>query len=99
MRNQHTYKRAEIVEKVADDLNLSEEQKSERIKSGRPTYIDYAQWAMTYLKQAGALRNGKRGDGRIDAVKRQNPLEINVLFVQTKNYTTGGISVCYHQEK
>ena len=57
MKNGGTYSRTDISEKVANYLKLTNEQKNERIKSGTPTYIDRSQWAMTYLKQAGALSN------------------------------------------
>ena len=65
MRDGSIYSRSEIYEKVAKFLELSDEQRSKKIKIGRPTYIDRAQWAMTYLKHAGALSNEKRGEWKI----------------------------------
>ena len=61
MKDERTYTRQEVAEKVAKILSLTDEQRAIRIKSGRQTYIDRTQWAMTYLKQAGALSNKKRG--------------------------------------
>jgi len=57
MKDGLVYPRLEVCEKVANLLKLTDEQKSIKIKSGTPTYIDRTQWAMTYLKQAGALKN------------------------------------------
>ena len=65
MQNGKTYSRNDVTESVGQLLKLTDEQKHQTIKSGKPVYADRAQWAMTYLKQAGALINEKRGEWQI----------------------------------
>lgn len=84
MKDQSIYSKNEVAEKVAKFFNLSEKQKSERIETGRPTYIDRTQWAMTYLKQAGALSNEKRSQWKItqrgiDLINTNNNITLDTL--------------------
>ncbi|MCL2819537.1 MAG: restriction endonuclease [Oscillospiraceae bacterium] len=65
MKDEKTYSRADVSDKVADMLKLTHEQRSVKIKSGKHTYIDRTQWAMTYLKQAGALSIESRNQWKI----------------------------------
>ncbi len=46
---------------AADLLGLSQEARDETIPSGLLTYVSRAQWAQTYLVQAGLLTRPKRG--------------------------------------
>lgn len=48
-------------ERAAGSLGLDETDRAETIPSGNPTYISRAQWAQTYLAQAGLLARPKRG--------------------------------------
>lgn len=51
----------QIVEDVANELHLTEEEKSERLPSGLETTIsNRVHWAKTYLKQAGLVEPTKR---------------------------------------
>ena len=84
MKDGRTYTRQEVAEKVAEILSLTDEQRAIRIKSGRQTYIDRTQWAMTYLKQAGALSNEKRSrwaitERGIDLVNKGQVITLNTL--------------------
>lgn len=55
----HSFK--EIKEKTADILNLSEEERVEKLDSGKIKYNDRMNWACTYLKKAKLIENTKRG--------------------------------------
>lgn len=47
---------------VADYFHLSDEDRQEKIKSGRATKVyDRVQWTMTYLRAAGLIASPKRG--------------------------------------
>lgn len=56
------HKSRDIVEKAAEALNLSEEDKQEKLPSQtQATYYNRAMWARTYLKKAGLLDYPARG--------------------------------------
>lgn len=58
--NEH--KSRDIVEKVADMLGLTEEDKQEKLPSQtQATYYNRTMWARTYLKKAGLLNCPERG--------------------------------------
>ncbi|MCB0824770.1 MAG: restriction endonuclease [Armatimonadetes bacterium] len=50
---------SDVAEKAAIALNLSEEDKADTIKSGRPRYIDRTLWSLTYLRQAKLIHTNK----------------------------------------
>lgn len=57
---------SEAVEALADQLNLSEENRAELLPSGRQTtFANRVHWAKTYLTQAGLLESTRRGYFRI----------------------------------
>lgn len=50
------------VQYVSDYFHLSDEDRQEKIKSGRATKVyDRTQWSMTYLRAAGLILSPKRG--------------------------------------
>ena len=56
------YKSRDIVEKAADMLGLSDDDKKEQLPSQtQATYYNRAMWARTYLKKAGLLTYPARG--------------------------------------
>lgn len=60
------YKSRDIVERAADVLNLTDEDKQEKLPSQtQATYYNRAMWARTYLKKAGLLNYPARGVIRI----------------------------------
>ncbi len=73
-------------EAAADLLALDAEARAETIPSGLATYVSRAQWAQTYLVQAGLLVRPKRGvvtltdAGR--ALLAQNPARLNSAFLR-----------------
>jgi len=51
-----------VVEELADELNLSTEDREELLPSGKQTrFANRVHWAKSYLKQAGLVKNTKRG--------------------------------------
>jgi restriction system protein len=65
MSNGDIYNRHQVAEGIASLFGLTEDDTQERISSGEFTYINRIGWAMTYLKQAGALDSPKRSHWRI----------------------------------
>jgi len=62
--NPHTFR--ELVEKIADKYQLTEDQRKELLPSGTQAIIDNRiGWAKTYLKKAGLLSYPKRGSIQI----------------------------------
>ena len=60
------HKSRDVVERAADVLNLTDEDKQEKLPSQtQATYYNRAMWARTYLKKAGLLNYPARGVIRI----------------------------------
>lgn len=56
----------EVVERLADDLGLTEEERAELLPSGKQTvFANRVHWAKTYLKQAGLVESTRRAHFRI----------------------------------
>jgi len=77
----------DIVEALANDFNLTEEERKELLPSGTAfLFSNRAGWARTYLKKAGLLDGPKRGivviTQRGKGVLAENPLTINVKYLQ-----------------
>lgn len=70
------------IRKLADDFNLTETDRAERLPSGQTVLYNRAYWARTYLNRAGAVRATKKGHfeltdrGRL--LLQQNPSQIRV---------------------
>jgi restriction system protein len=67
---------------IGDGLNLTDEEKSERLPSQKQaTFDNRVHWAKTYLKQAGLIRYPQRGHFQITEAGRellaQNPSQIS----------------------
>lgn len=72
----------ELVPLMADKLGLTEEEKAERLPSGRQSlFYNRLAWAKTYMGKAGLLSSPARGLAQItergQAVLRQNPERID----------------------
>lgn len=77
----------EVIETLADQFELTDEERRELLPSGRQAKFDNrVAWARTYMKKAGLLESTGRGKFRINdrglAVLRENPPEINVKFLE-----------------
>jgi restriction system protein len=77
----------EIVERLADDLKLSQEERNELLPSGQqPMFYNRVGWANTYLKKSGLVETTRRSHFRITErgkeVLRENPPYINMKFLE-----------------
>lgn len=77
----------EIVDALADDFQLSSDERKELLPSGQqPIFKNRVGWARTYLKQAGLIEYPKRGINRITQrglqVLDDNPNKIDIKFLQ-----------------
>lgn len=53
---------SEVVDEISDSLGLSDEERQQMLPSGKQTTIaNRVHWARSYMKQAGLVRNIKRG--------------------------------------
>lgn len=63
---------SDVVEKLADEFSLSEDERNELLPSGKQTrFANRVHWARSYLKQAGLVENTKRGHYRITPVGKE----------------------------
>lgn len=77
----------EVIETLADQFALTDEERRELLPSGRQAKLaNRIGWARTYMKKAGLLESTGRGKFRINgrglSVLRENPLEINVKYLE-----------------
>lgn len=77
----------ETIEALADEFNLTDEERKELLPSGQQAAFDNrVGWARTYLKKAGLLESTKRGYFQVTErgleVLGQNPPEINTAFLR-----------------
>ena len=77
---------SEVVDKLADEFSLTEDERNSTLASSGQTYLyNRAQWAKTYLKQAGLLEPTKRAHFRITdsgrAVLAKAPARIDIAFL------------------
>ena len=56
--------RHEIRGRVSDELNITDEDKQEMIKSGISVFDSRTAWAVTYMAQAGPIRRPRRVQSR-----------------------------------
>jgi len=69
--DEHEHRFRDAVEKLADEFQLTPEERSELLPSGQqPLFTNRVGWANTYLKQAGLLEAPRRGFFRITQRRR-----------------------------
>lgn len=73
-------------EEMAKEFNLTEEEKSQLLPSGKqPTFENRVGWARTYMKKAGLIKTPERGYIQITErgkeVLSENPTDINRKFL------------------
>jgi len=83
-RREHSLR--ETIEALADEFNLTDEERRELLPSGQQaTFDNRVGWARTYMKKAGLLESTRRGYYQITerglSVLAQNPSEINNTFL------------------
>ena len=81
------YRFRDLVELISKDFDLSDEQRSEMLPSGKqPIINNRVGWARTYMLKAGLLEAPKRGTIRITdrgiKVLSDRPNSINVKFLE-----------------
>lgn len=85
--NGEIYKFRDLIEELAIDYNLTDEEQKELLPSGQqPIFDNRVGWANTYLKKAGLLKSEKRGYLQITEKGKKilldNPKEINIKFLR-----------------
>jgi len=78
---------SELVPQLADDFHLTEEERDQTLpSSGQSVLYNRAQWAKTYLKQAGLLQPTKRAHFRISErgleILKAPPARIDIPFLE-----------------
>jgi restriction system protein len=76
----------EVVDRLASELKLSEEDRAEMLPSGRQTtFANRVHWAKTYLKQAGLISSTRRAHFQITergkSVLFEEPARIDVSYL------------------
>lgn len=82
---EHTLR--EVIERISNEFNLTDEEKVIMLPSGRQPMIDNrVGWARTYMKKAGLIIMPRRGYMKISKegmeVLNRNPEKINVRFLK-----------------
>ena len=83
---QHTL--AETVDRLAQEFQLSDDDRNQLLKSGQTRLYNRVGWATTYLKKAGLLQ--PVGSGRFQLTERgrevltSSPPAIDVAFLETR---------------
>jgi restriction system protein len=77
----------EAIETLADNFDLSEDERKELLPSGgQATFDNRVGWARTYMKKAGLLESPRRGFFRITTRGRkalaENPKALNAKFLE-----------------
>ena len=77
----------ETIDALADDFNLTDEDRNELLPSGRQaTFHNRVGWARTYLKKAGLLKSTRRGYYQITerglSVLAEKPTAISAKFLK-----------------
>jgi restriction system protein len=76
----------DATDKLAQEFNLTEEEKSRLIPSGSLKFYNRVGWAKTHLKKAGLLEYPERGYFKITqrgmVILQENPPEINMRFLK-----------------
>jgi len=85
-RDQQEHSLREAIDNLAEDFNLSDEERRELLSSGQQAVFDNrVGWARTYLKKAGLLETTRRGYCKITErgmhVLKQNPQKINIKYL------------------
>src|SRR4051812_47385243 len=78
----------EVVERIAQDLGISDEVQNELLTSGEPRYRNQVAWARFYLVREGLLDSSKRGvwslteSGRATKLAPEQSREIFLKWVR-----------------
>lgn len=92
INDQEEHSVRELLDPIAKEFRLSEEDLSVMNQSGQTTFYNRLAWAKTYLRQAGLVEPTQRGSFRIThrglEVLKKDPQRIDVKFLeQFKEFT------------
>src|SRR5687767_8222052 len=65
LSNGHVWTPTELVDVIATEFDLSPDDRTDSIASGRTRVSDRILWTITYLRQAGVVESPQRGRVRI----------------------------------
>ena len=79
---------AEAVERLAQEFQLSDDDRRELLRSGQPRFYNRVGWTTTYLKKAGLLQAVGRGHFQLTDRGREvlasRPAYIDVAFLESR---------------
>ena len=79
---------AEAVESLAQQFQLSDEERGQLLQNGQPRFNNRVGWATTYLKKAGLLQSPGRGRFGITEKGRDvltsDPHAIDIAFLESR---------------
>lgn len=85
LADEQPHRGRDVIQEVADQLGLTEEDRATTIPSGQPVYVNRAHWAMSHMFQAGLITRPARGVVVITEAGRQalasNSERIDVAFL------------------
>jgi len=78
---------SDVVEEISNRLNLSDEDRQQMLPSGKQTTIaNRVHWARSYMKQAGLVRNNRRGwfelTERGKSVLQDKSIQLDAKFLE-----------------
>ncbi|MCY4641506.1 MAG: restriction endonuclease [Gammaproteobacteria bacterium] len=88
LSDRHTHSVKELFEVLGNQFQLTEEEKNEKVPSGRQTKVNNRiSWARTYLKKAGLVGSPAKGqvkitEAGIDVLEKDKPDKINNVYLR-----------------
>jgi restriction system protein len=86
--NGGSYAIRDLIERIADALSLSHDERMEMLSSGQRAIANRVGWARTYLKKAGLLQSPQRGMMQITErgrdVLAENPARIDTAYLKQR---------------
>ncbi len=85
MKDQREYKISQLIERIIEQFNFTEEEKNERTPSGQSRIYDRVTWANSYMKHAKFIESTSRGIYRITQqgldVLAENPKKTDLKYL------------------
>ncbi len=85
-RDEQKHKISEVIEKLAEQFNLSPDDRKELLTSGQRRFDNRVHWAKAYLKKAGLLDSPERGFLQITKrglkVLEEKPNELSIKYLE-----------------
>ena len=95
---------ADVVEQLAEDFSLTQQEREQLLPSGRQTqFANRVNWAKSYLNKAGLVENTRRGHfiltQRSQEVLAQRPPKIDRKFLSQFDEFQGFVAIHRHLEE